>query len=72
MGGRDESTGKEASLMGLGTGWVTVPVELKASLCSHGFWKRGTTATFDILIINLDAVSYLIMTPEQALVKAEK
>ena len=27
---------------------------------------------FDILIINLDVVSYLRMTPEKALVKAEK
>ena len=39
---------------------------------AHGFWKRGTTAMFDIRIVNLGAGSYLRMTPEKALAKAEK
>ena len=32
----------------------------------------GTTTMFDIRIFNLDAGSYLRMTPEKALAKAEK
>ena len=43
-----------------------------ADVSAHGFWKRGTTAMFDIIIVNLDAYSYLCMTPEKALAKAEK
>ena len=43
-----------------------------ADVSAHGFWKRGTTAMFDIIIVNLDAGSYLHMTPEKALAKAEK
>ena len=39
---------------------------------AHGFWKRGTTAMFNIRIVNLDAGSYLSITPEKALAKAEK
>ena len=43
-----------------------------ADVSAHGFWKRGTTAMFDIRIVNLDVGSYLRMTPEKALAKAEK
>ena len=46
---------------------VVVPEELRADVSPHGFWKRGTTAMFDIQIVNLDAGSYLRMTPEKAL-----
>ena len=34
---------------------VVVPAELRADISDHGFWKRGTTAMFDIIIVNLDA-----------------
>ena len=51
---------------------VVVPAELRADVSAHGFWKRGTTVMFDIRIVNLDAGSYLRMTPEKALAKAEK
>ena len=51
---------------------VEVPAESRADVRAHGFWKRGTTAMFDIRIVNLDAGSYLRMTPEKALAKAEK
>ena len=54
------------------TGQVVVPAESRADVSAHGFWKRGTTAMFDIRIVNLDAGSYLRMTPEKALAKAEK
>ena len=39
---------------------------------AHGFWKQGTTYLFDIIIVNLDAGSYLPITPEKALAKLEK
>ena len=53
-------------------GQVVVPAELRADVSAHDFWKRGTTEMFDIRIVNLDAGSYLRMTPEKVLAKAEK
>ena len=53
-------------------GQLVVPAESRADVSAHGFWKRGTTAMFDIIIFNLNAGSYLRMTPEKALAKAEK
>ena len=44
-------------------GQVVVPAESRADRISHGFWKRGTTAMFDIRNSNLDAGSYLRMMP---------
>ena len=52
-------------------GQVVVPVDSRADVSAHGFWKRGTTAMFNIRIVNLDAGSYLRMTPEKALARAE-
>ena len=49
-----------------------VPTESRADVSTHGFWKRGTTEMFGIRIVNLDAGSYLCMTPEKALARAEK
>ena len=51
---------------------VVVPAESRADVSAHGFWKRGTTAMFGIRIVNLNVGSYLRMTPEKALAKAEK
>ena len=53
-------------------GQVVVPAEARADVSAHSFWKRGTTTMFDIRIVNLDAGSYLHMTLEKALEKAEK
>ena len=50
-------------------GQVAVPAESREDVSAHGFWKRGTTSMFDIIIVNLDAVSYLRMTPTKALCK---
>ena len=44
------------------SGQVEVPAELRADVSTHGFWKRGTTAIFDIIIVNLDIGSYLRLT----------
>ena len=51
---------------------VVVPAESRTDISTHGFWKQGTTAMFDIRIVNLDVGSYLRMTPEKALAKGEK
>ena len=53
-------------------GQVEVPAESKVGISAQSFWKRGTTAMFDIQILNLNAGSYLCMTPEKAFAKAEK
>ena len=53
-------------------GQVVVPAESRAGVSAHSLWKRGTSVMFDIRIVNLDAGSYLLMTPEKALAKAEK
>ena len=44
-------------------GQVVVPEELRADVSTHGLWKRETTAMVGIIIVNLDAGSYLHMTP---------
>ena len=69
--GRSRTFNGAARLVGQ-PGQVVVPEELRADVSAQGFWKRGTTAMFDIKIVNLDAGSYLHMTPEKALAKAEK
>ena len=51
---------------------MVVPAESRADVSAHGFWKQGTTAMFYIRIVNLDAGSYLPMTPEKALENSEK
>ena len=51
---------------------VQVPAESRADVSTQGFWKWGTTAMLDIRIVNLDAGSYLRMTPEKALTKVDK
>ena len=66
QGGRGRTVNGEYRLIGQ-PGQVVVPAESRAEVSAHGFWKQGTTAMFDIRIVNLDAASYLRMTPEKAL-----
>ena len=53
-------------------GHVAVPSESRADVSAHGFWKRGTTTMFEIIIVNLDAGSYMHRTPQKVIAKAEK
>ena len=71
-GGRNGRTREWASELGRSRGQVVVPAYLRADLSAHGFYKRGTTVMFDIWIVNLDAVSYLLMTPKKELANSEK
>ena len=53
-------------------GEVVVPAESRSDVSTHVFWKQGNTKMFDIRIVNLNAGSYLRMTLEKALARAEK
>ena len=63
-GGQDNKEGK--------TGQETVYDESRAGVSFHGFWKGGTTSLFEMLIVNLYAVSYLCHTSAEVLATAEK
>ena len=71
QGSRGRTVKGAARLIGK-TGQVVLPAESRVDVSAHSFWKWGTTAMFDIRIVNLDAGSYLRMTPEKALAKAKK
>ena len=38
-------------------GQLVVPAYSRKDVSAHSFWKRGTTAMFDVRIVNLDAGS---------------
>ena len=71
QGGRARTVDGVVRLLGQ-LGQVVVPAESRADVSAHGFWKRGTTVMFDIIIVNLYAVSYLRMTPEKALARQRR
>ena len=51
---------------------IKVPAESMADVITHSFWTWGTTEMFGIIIVNLDAGSFLRMTPKKALEKTDK
>ena len=52
-----------AAVLARRPGQVEVPAESRSDVSAQDFWNLGTTAMFDIRIINLDDGSYLRMTP---------
>ena len=71
QGGRGRAVNGTVRLVGRPV-QVQVPAESRADVSAHVFLKQGTTAMFDIIILNLNAGSYLRMTPEKALASSEK
>ena len=71
QGGRGQTMNGAARLLGR-LGQVQVPAELRSDVIAYSFWKWGTTAMFDTLIVNLNTGSYLRMNPGKAIAKAEK
>ena len=72
--GQDDTIGRcgdhgVSSAVSDGMGGVTsvdgaqreVPEETRSNDGSHGFWNRVNTVMFDVIILNLDVVSYLCM-----------
>ena len=53
---------------GRGLTQVTITIELQTGIRSHVLWKWGITMIFD----DLNVSSYLCMTTEKLLAKAEK
>ncbi len=48
------------------------PPELRGDVAVHGFWRRGTTAIFDIRITDTNAPTYRGQDPHKVLAKQEK
>ena len=71
-GGINERARNGSAELARSPGQVAVPAESREDVSTQGVWKQGTTVMFDIIIVNLDAGSYLHMTPKKALEKAEK
>ena len=71
QGGRARTVNRSARVVGQ-PGQAEVPAESRVDVSAHGFWKRWTTAMFDIRIVNLDAGAYLRIMPEMDLAKAKK
>jgi hypothetical protein len=46
--------------------------ELRGDVAVHGFWRRGTTAIFDVRVTDTDAPSYRGQDPHKVLAKHEK
>ena len=71
-GGGNERARNKAADLERRPGQVAVPAESRADVSVQGFWKQGTHVMFEKRIVSLDAGSYLRITPEKSLAKAEK
>ena len=62
QGGRGRTVNRASRLLG-SPGQVQVPAELRADVSAYGFYKWGTTAMFEIRIVNLvePGSSYLVL-----------
>ena len=48
------------------------PPALRGDVAAHGFWRRGTTAIFDVRITDTDAASFRTKDPAKVLQKQEE
>ena len=71
-GGRSSFNGRPDVVTSGNSAEEVVSEETRDDVGAHGFWRQGTTALFDVYIVNLDTGYYLRMVPKKDLVKAEK
>jgi hypothetical protein len=57
---------------GRGQGVPGTDPELRGDVAVHGFWRRGTTAIFDVRVTDTDAPTYRNQDPRKVLEKHEK
>ena len=57
---------------GVEAGVTEMQAELQGDVSAHGFWRRGTTAIFDIRVTDTDAPSNRGQDPEKVLLRHEK
>ena len=63
--GSNGSDRPEMTILGNGS-WREAPEDTRENVRAHGFCKRGTTTLFGVKIVNLNAGSYLRMSPENS------
>ena len=64
-------TSEDRMQVGAAAGTTTVPPESRGDIGCRGFWKRGTTAIFDVRVTDTDAPSYRGQDPVKILAKQE-
>ena len=57
---------------GEGTQEATVPLATRGDVAVRGFWRRGTTAIFDVRVTDTDAPTYRGQDPSKVLEKHER
>ena len=71
-GGKNGRTTNRSAGLARRHGHVALSADLRSDVSVHRFWNWVTTVIFDVRIIKLNAGSYVHMTPEYFLAKAEK